>query len=290
MDAMDAMDEMDAMEVIDQIELSDQQKEIRKEILQYSYAHDLGHIPSAFSCVDYLQSVFLHVHEQDYILIGKPFGAQALYIVWKRKGWLRDIDSLSLGVKHDEIPFVHYSEETIGNALGVAGGVALSIRMDSKDAKGSVSPDSSVSPETSRGVPPKDQPCSRRVYVNISDAAFQMGNTLEAIQFIAHHQLRVFCTVDYNNAQVLGTCKDILNVEPVIAFAKLCGWEVMVVQGHNKQHLDQAMAQAYACLKPCMVICCTVKGAGINSFMDIKTWHYRKLDEKSFTQFITELS
>ncbi|MFZ9615180.1 MAG: hypothetical protein ACO3AG_00750, partial [Fluviibacter sp.] len=139
---------------------------MRKQILEYSFEHNLGHIASAFSMVDYLKSVFKYIKRDDKIIIGKPFGAQAYYTIWKDRGWLTDIDNLHMGVKHDEIKFVDYSEETIGNALGVGAGIAMAT--------------------------------DKKVYINISDGALQMGNTLEAIQFIGQHQLKnIICTVDY---------------------------------------------------------------------------------------------
>ena len=148
-----------------------------KELLNYSFENNLAHIPSALSMLDYISVVFKYIKKTDNIIIGKPFGAQTYYLVWKHLGWLKDIQNLHMGVKHDEVDFVLYSEETIGNALGVAAGVAL------------------VS--------------DKKTYVNLSDAALQMGNTLEAIQFIGQHKLDVLVTVDYNGSQVTGNTKHI---------------------------------------------------------------------------------
>lgn len=232
---------------------------MRKKILQYSFKHNLGHIASAFSMVDYLQSVFKYIKRDDKILLGKPFGAQAYYTVWQDKGWLNNIDGLHMGVKHDEIPFVDYSEETIGNALGVASGVALVT--------------------------------DKKVYVNISDAALQMGNTLEAIQFIGQHQLKnIVCTVDYNNAQVTGTTKEIINVEPVISMARQYNWNIFVVDGHDKKKLDQVMQQAIQnSNQPTMVVCITKKGKGIPDMeKDIKKWHYKKIESEMELQSLVQ--
>lgn len=233
---------------------------MKKELLQYSYDKQLGHIPSALSMFDYLQSVFKHIKRDDKIVIGKPFGAQAYYLIWKNKGWIKNINDLSVGVQHNEIPFVDYSEETIGNALGVAAGIALTT--------------------------------DKRVYVNISDAALQMGNTLEAIQFIGHNKLsNIVCTVDFNNSQVTGVTTEILDVKPIISMAKQYNWNVYVVDGHNEKKFDQVI---YAAINdkelPSMVVCITKKGYGIQEMQnDPKKWHYRKLNEKDFTSFYNQI-
>ncbi len=232
---------------------------MRKKILEYSYKHNLGHIPSAFSMVDYLQSVFKYIKRDDKIVIGKPFGAQAYYVVWKERGWLDNIDDLHMGVKHDEIKFVDYSEETIGNALGVASGIAM------------------VN--------------NKKVYVNITDASLQMGNTLEAIQFIGQHQLKnIVCTVDYNNAQVTGKTKEIVDVEPVIAMARLYNWNVFIVDGHDSKKLDQVMQQAVQnSNQPTMIVCITKKGNGIEDMeKDIKKWHYKKIESEMELQSLVQ--
>lgn len=232
---------------------------MRKKILEYSFKHKLGHIASAFSMVDYLQSVFKYIKRDDKIIIGKPFGSQAYYTVWKERGWLDNIDNLHMGVKHDQIKFIDYSEETIGNALGVASGIALTT--------------------------------DKKVYVNISDGALQMGNTLEAIQFIGQHQLsNIICTIDYNNAQVTGLTKDIIDVEPVITMARLYNWNVFAVDGHDSKKLDQVMQQAVQnSEQPALVVCVTTKGKGIQDMeKDIKKWHYKKIESEMELQSLVQ--
>lgn len=228
---------------------------MRKKILEYSFKHKLGHIPSALSMVDYVESVFKYIKKDDKIIIGKPFGAQAYYVVWKERGWLTDIDKLHMGVKHDEIKFVDYSEETIGNALGVATGIALTT--------------------------------DKCVYVNITDASLQMGNTLEAIQFIGQHQLNnIICTIDYNNSQVTGHTSDIINVEPVLTMVRLYNWDLYVIDGHDKSKMDQLISQAINKRDlPTMIVCITKKGYGIPEMeKDIKKWHYKKIETQEELQ------
>jgi len=217
-----------------------------KKLAEYSYNNNLSHIPSALSMLSYLEDLFKNelVTPNDHIVLGKPFGAQAYYLLWE-KYWKLDISNLSVGVKHDEIDFVDYSEETMGNALGVSAGIAMA--------------------------------SDKLVWVNITDAALQMGNTLEAIQFIGHNRLNnIQVTVDYNNSQVTGKTSDILSVEPVIEFFRGCGWQV-------EKDLKYFGIGTF----PKVFIMDTKKGDGID-FMEqnSKTWHYRKLDEEDIKQIL----
>jgi transketolase len=221
---------------------------LKKQLLEYSYEQQLSHIPSAMSMIDYIDVLFTnkHVTPEDHIVIGKPFGAQAYYLVWQKLGYLDKIEHLSAGVKHDEIDFVDFSEETMGNALGVAAGIAMTT--------------------------------DKMVWCNISDATLQMGNTLEAIQFIGHHQIKnIFLTIDYNNAQVSGKVKDILRVKPCIQFFREYNWWTQEVNGHNKDLLDKAFGNTIT-VAPNVVFCHTRKGHGITRIeQDIRTWHYKKI-------------
>jgi transketolase N-terminal domain/subunit len=231
---------------------------LTKELLNYSFENNLAHSPSALSMLDYISVVFKYIKKTDNIIIGKPFGAQTYYLVWKHLGWLKDIQNLHMGVKHDEVDFVLYSEETIGNALGVAAGVAL------------------VS--------------DKKTYVNLSDAALQMGNTLEAIQFIGQHKLDVLVTVDYNGSQVTGNTKDIIDVTAVIEFFKNNSFKTYITDGHNKDKIHEVLKEVINFKEPTVIFFETKKGYPFKEMMDnIKQFHYRKLNEKDVITFSEQI-
>ena len=233
---------------------------MKRQLLEYSYQNGLSHIASAMSMLDYVDVLFTEqivVPYKDHIVIGKPFGAQLYYLVWQKLGFLDKIEDLSVGVKHDEILFVDYGEETMGNALGVAIGIAMTT--------------------------------DKRVWVNISDAALQMGNTLEAIQFIGHNNIKnIFLTIDYNNAQVTGNVSDVLKIKPTIQFFKEYGWFVQEVEGHNRTKILTAYNNAVDTV-PNVYIFHTHKGHGVKSIQeDIKKWHYKKIETLTELQSLVQ--
>lgn len=222
---------------------------MKQQLLEYSFKHGLSHIPSAMSMIDYLDVLFTNkfVTPNDCIVLGKPFGAQSYYLIWQKLGYLDKIENLNVGVKHDEISFVDYSEETMGNALGVAAGIAMTT--------------------------------DRRVWVNLSDATLQMGNALEAIQFIGQRNLKnIVVTIDYNNAQVTGKVNEIVKVDPVIRFFKDYNWFLQEVNGHDRLALESVFSNLDSTI-PNVVVCHTRKGHGVKEMeKDIRKWHYKKIE------------
>jgi transketolase len=222
------------------------------DLIKYSFDNKLSHIPSALSMLDYIDILFTGkyiIPFKDKIVLGKPFGSQAYYLIWKACGYLDDTETLSIGVKHNEISFVDFSEETMGNALGVASGIAHST--------------------------------SDIVYVNLSDASLQMGSTLEAVAYIGAKQLKnIVVTIDYNQVQVTGKTDDIISVKPLPAFFKNYGWSVVHVDGHDHEKLHKSFANIGKKRNaPLVYFCHTIKGHGVDYMeADPITWHYKTIN------------
>ena len=220
-----------------------------KKVIKYSIKHNLKHIPSALSQYSYLKHILPKIKNWK-IVIGKPFGAQAYYCIWENIFNLPD--NLSYGIKHEELDFVEFGEETLGNALGIASGISLS----------------------------QDKP----VYCNISDGALEMGATLEAIQFIGKKQQKILLTIDCNEYQLTGRIKDIigLNINKIENMFQLYNWETKII---NTSKIDNINIPKIN--KPTVFICKTKKGQGIKEMEeDPITWHYKELKDLNEITFI----
>jgi len=148
-------------------------------LLRYSVDHKLMHIPSALSSFSYLKillPILKDAVSDVRMYIGKPFGSQAYYYVWEKMGEI-EYDDLSYGVDK-RISFVDYSEETLGNALGVAlGATQVELMLDNALCR----PD--------------------LIWCNIGDGVLQMGATLEAISFANIKKKRpLLLTIDFNSS------------------------------------------------------------------------------------------
>lgn len=222
-----------------------------KDLLEFSYNFKLTHVPSALSMLTYIDTLFsekLIIPYRDKIVLGKPFGSQAYYIVWKKNSYIKNIDSLSVGVKSNEIDFVDYSEETMGNALGVGCGIAMA----------------------NPGI---------KTWINITDGTLQMGSTLEAIQYIGFKKINnIIATVDKNDYQVTGKTSSILSVDAVINFFKENKWNVVICDGHNPKEIKNSFPQNSKL--PTVIIFNTVKGHGV-PYMENNPveWHYKPIEK-----------
>jgi transketolase len=240
----------------------------RIAVIEMSFSARAGHIPSALGMVDYLSVIFDHIDwGTDRVLLGKPFGAQAYYALfadyglggndWERyggdePGWTYIIDR--------DHPHIHYIDDSMGNALAVACGVA----------------------EATDG----------HVWVNVSDATLQTGTFWEAANWAGGHKLaNLIVTVDHNDQQVGGAVSDISPIEPIDTRLGAFGWRALRCAGHDFDAIETAVAGAFGLDEgPTVVVFDTIKGAGISFMAGDPGWHYRKLDADTHRAAIEELA
>lgn len=223
------------------------------DIIKLSYENDLSHIPSALSMVNYLDRLYYNkiLSKQNHTVIGKPHGAQSYFYIWKKYGLIDDYNNISTSLKNNDVDFLDFSIDILGDALGVGSGIA--------------------------------HVSEKLVWVNIGDGVLQMGNTLEAIQYIGTKQIKnILCTVDFNKSQRCGNL--LIDIEPVINFCKEYNWNVYRCNGHNNDEIDLILNKLKFD-KPTIIFFDTIKGHGVD-FMEknIKEWHYKKIDEKYYRQ------
>jgi len=227
-----------------------------KKLIQYSIDNDLAHMPSALSQYSYLKYLLpLFNYDKINIVIGKPFGAQAYYLIWKDIGLILPDQVLSYGVKHSELDFVSYGEETLGNALGIASGIAIA--------------------------------SDKKTYVNLSDGAMQMGPTLEAIQFIGANQQNILVTIDCNGQQLTGSTYDILG-QTILNHQNTFNnnhFKTFIIT-ENDLNIDY-LIYLLSLTGPVCILFKTYKGQGVVEMKnDPVGYHYKKLrniDEITFS-------
>lgn len=243
-------------------------KEIRKKILKMSLDSQTAHIPSAFSMCDYL-GVLLETVVSPYthrFVLGKPFGAQAYYALFSYYGWiennLSEYGSLKPGWRYiiqTAHPHVTYVDESMGNCLSVASGIAMA---------------------------------GNRVFVNVSDAAFQEGTIWESVLFAGSHRLsKLIMAIDNNGMQALGRISDILNLGVIEDKLKSFGWHVFSCDGHDLDALHRLTEDMLSIEwdGPIAVVMHTKKGSGVSFLECDPSWHYKLLDEENYYKALEEL-
>jgi len=223
-----------------------------KQILNYSIKNNLRHIPSALSQYSYLKYILPEIdYKNTNISIGKPFGSQAYYVIWEKMNLCKQ--PLNYGVKHEELNFVNFSEETLGNAIGVASGLEFANK--------------------------------KKTWCNISDGALQMGATLEAIQFIGKYKQNILLTIDFNGVQLTGKTDKIMNIDihQQKKIFKLYDWDTYIIDTQNisDENIQLIKTLIHQNTKiPTVILFKTIKGQGVKEMEnDPVKWHYKELKD-----------
>ena len=262
---------------MDTIELA---KNIRKHVLKMTSKGKSSHVGSALSIADILAVLYTNMNinpkdpidpKRDRFILSKGHAGAAVYAVLAELGFFskeildthyQDGSILSGHVSHKGVPGVEFSTGSLGHGLSVASGFALAAKRKSLNFKS---------------------------YVLLSDGELDEGSNWEAILFAPHHNLdNLTCIVDYNKLQSLTSVKETLNLEPLKDKITSFGWNVIDIDGHNHDELQESISKNTS--KPKFIIANTIKGKGV-SFMENKPeWHYwQKMTLKQKNKMLEEL-
>ena len=96
--------------------------------------------------------------------------------------------------------------------------------------------------------------------------------------------------VDNNNLQIDGTVEEVNSPYPIPEKFAAFGWNVVEIDGHSFDDIENALNNARACKgKPTAIIATTVKGKGV-SFMENQVgWHGSAPNAEQYEQAMNEL-
>lgn len=147
----------------------------------------------------------------------------------------------------------NYTSISLGNALGIAAGIALSKKYDT-------------------------------TYITIGDSILHSGTELEAAMYIGNNfncMSKVVLIVNANNTGCISTFQNFnLQLHDVFKSFK---WNVQYADGHNYESIKTAKSVIKNDDRPICILCRTVKGSGIRFIEDnITDWHYKTLNESDY--------
>lgn len=236
-------------------------KQMRREVIEMITAAKSGHPGGSLSAVEIVVTLFYDVMrhdpanpkwpDRDRFILSKGHCCPILYAVMAELGYcpkdqlgtLRKLGSIYQG--HPDVrflPVLEASTGSLGEGLSLGSGMALAARLNHSPS---------------------------RTYVVLGDGEIQEGQIWEAAMFGAKYQLDNLCAIlDYNQIQLDGFVKDIMDLEPIEDKWRAFGWHVIKADGHSIPSLQNAFAEAAAAKdKPTIVIAHTIKGKGV-SFME----------------------
>ncbi|GHF29503.1 transketolase [Kordiimonas sediminis] len=193
---------------------------------------------------------------RDRFILSKGHACPAYYIALGMKGYfaeeealtLRKIDSRMEGHPDVRIPGVDAPSGSLGMGLSQGLGMALGGRFQNMDF---------------------------RTFVLLGDGDMQEGNTWEAIMAAGHHKVSSLTALyDANKLQGDASVADQMNMGDVAAKVQEFGWQVLSIDGHSIEDIQEALATARSCTdKPTFIVADTVKGKGVSFMENVLRWH-----------------
>ncbi len=237
---------------------------IRANTLASIYHAGSGHPGGSLSCVELLAYIYdseLGDNTLDFpghrFILSKGHACPALYAVASKYGCalkgelqgLRKLGSPLQGHPHiGTTPWVETSTGSLGQGFSVAIGIAMGLRH-------------------------KHEPS--RVYVMLGDGELQEGEVWEGAMCAAHYKLDNLCAIiDYNKLQSDDYNENIMGLEPLRAKWEAFNWNVLEIDGHNFEQIEQGfMAAKESNDRPTVIIAHTIKGKGVSFMEGVPAWH-----------------
>ncbi len=256
---------------------------VRQLIIEGVYNAKSGHPGGSLSAAEiftYLYFKELNIdprnHEwadRDRFVLSKGHCCPGLYAALALRGFfpenelksLRHIGSMLQG--HPDMkgtPGVDMSSGSLGQGVSAACGMALAAKLDN---------------------------ASYRVYAMLGDGECEEGQVWESAMFAAHYKLDNLCyIVDYNGLQIDGKVSDVAGLEPLDEKFGSFGFEVIKINGHCFDQIEDAFQKARTVKgRPTVIIAATVKGKGVSYMEGQVGWHGKAPNTEQYVLAMNEL-
>ncbi len=108
------------------------------------------------------------------------------------------------------------------------------------------------------------------------------GSVWEAAMSAPHFKLgNLIGIVDRNRFMIDGETEDVMPLEPFADKWRAFGWDVVEVDGHDFDQLDEALSKAWAATDvPVLILAHTIKGKGVDFMENNVVYHYASADSE----------
>lgn len=257
---------------------------IRQDLLQALQKAGSGHPGGSLGMTDIFILLYFRVmnhdpaqpdwDERDRLILSNGHICPAQYAALAHAGYfsleefkstLRAFGSPFQGHPHRiALPGLETTSGPLGSGLSQACGMALAARMDQKQ---------------------------RTFFVLTSDGEHEEGNTWEAVMLAAKYKLHnIIQIIDRNYIQIDGPTEEIMPLGSLKEKYDAFGWHAVDVDGHNYQHILDAIEEARRVTdKPSVIVARTIPGKGVSFMENNYTWHGKAPNEKELKQALAEL-
>lgn len=257
---------------------------IRKNIVSAVHSAKSGHPGGSLSACDILTYLYFEklnidpknpkMENRDRFVLSKGHIAPGLYSTLACRGFFPESDLLTLRKPDSylqghpdmkKIPGIDMSSGSLGQGISAACGIAIGAKLQNK---------------------------SYKVYTLLGDGEIQEGQVWEAAMFAGHKKLdNLRVIVDNNNLQIDGNVEDVMNVHPIDDKFKAFGFEVITIDAHNFEEIEDAFNKADTITgKPVAIIAKSIKGKGISFMENNASWHGSAPNDEQYQAAIDELN
>jgi transketolase len=126
----------------------------------------------------------------------------------------------------------------------------------------------------------------------MGDGECDEGSVWEAAMSAPHFKLdNVIGIVDRNRLMIDGRTEDVMPLEPFADKWTAFGWNVIEVNGHDFEELDDALSRAWnARGTPVLILANTVKGKGVDFMENTFKWHGGGLAKEQLDEALASIA
>ena len=246
--------------------------QIRRDIVRMVNKVNSGHPGGSLGCTEFFVILFFRAmnrkdnfdmngSNEDLFFLSNGHISPVYYSTLARSGYFpvselntfRKINSRLQGhpTTHEGLPGVRIASGSLGQGMSVAIGAAIAKKLNN---------DKNI------------------VYSLHGDGELQEGQNWEAIMFASANKIdNLICTIDYNQKQIDGDLKDVLDLGDIPKKFESFGWHVIQLsEGNDLKKVEEAMIDAKNSSgkgKPVVIVMSTVMGNGVDYMMGTHKWH-----------------
>jgi transketolase len=244
-------------------------QQLRVDSIRSSDAAGSGHPTSSMSAAD-LMAVLIDGHlrldfgtpddpRNDHLIFSKGHASPLYYSILKAVGAIEDDELLTFrkfgsrleGHPTPLLPWVDVATGSLGQGLPIGVGVALAARLEKMPS---------------------------RVWVLCGDSEMAEGSIWEAVEHAGKSSLsNLTAIIDVNRLGQTGETMHGWDLSSYGGRAEAAGWNVLEIDGHDVQEIEDAYANLEASDRPTMVVARTKKGKGAKEVEDLNGKHGKPL-------------
>ncbi len=265
--------------------LENHASQTRRDIVRMVHAVQSGHPGGSLGCADLFvalyQSILKHNPKEwtmngegeDLFFLSNGHISPVWYSVLARSGYFevselntfRKLNTRLQGhpTTHEGLSGIRIASGSLGQGLSAAIGASISKRLNGDD---------------------------NYVYVLMGDGELQEGQAWEAAMFAGAKKTKnLIAFVDWNNRQIDGDVKDVLDLGDLGAKWKAFGWNVMEMDGNDMQSILDGVERAKSEGGPVVILMKTEMGQGVDFMMGSHKWHGIPPSDEQLAQALEQL-